>query len=335
MAEVDEYDDDGERGVDCVQISGLVALKIIKHCKENVPDCVTGQLLGLDNGSTLEVTNCFPFPSRTEGADDTDNAADSGAEYQIEMMRYLRDVNVDSNTVGWYQSTYLGSFANVSTVESQFQYQTNIKKCVIVVYDPVKTVQGSLSLQAFRLTEQFMKLFQDHEFSHEALTAAGMNYSEIFEEIPIKIHNSSLINALMYELEARDVIPKPEHSRLEMSSGQILEKNLEFLIDESEELITEQHKLQFHYRAVQRQQQQQAKWIQQRKQENLARKRKNEEELPETGDENDPVWKPIPPPSQLDSLLITNQIRLYCDQTNQLTGASLDKLMLFNGLYKK
>lgn len=42
----------------CVQ----VALKIIKHCKECMPALVTGQLLGLDIGSILEVTNCFPFP---------------------------------------------------------------------------------------------------------------------------------------------------------------------------------------------------------------------------------------------------------------------------------
>lgn len=39
-----------------------VALKIIKHCKECMPALVTGQLLGLDIGSILEVTNCFPFP---------------------------------------------------------------------------------------------------------------------------------------------------------------------------------------------------------------------------------------------------------------------------------
>lgn len=37
-------------------------LKIIKHCKEFMPALVTGQLLGLDVGSVLEVTNCFPFP---------------------------------------------------------------------------------------------------------------------------------------------------------------------------------------------------------------------------------------------------------------------------------
>jgi translation initiation factor 3 subunit H len=38
-------------------------LKIIKHCRESYPNDVTGQLLGLDDQGTLEVTNCFPFPS--------------------------------------------------------------------------------------------------------------------------------------------------------------------------------------------------------------------------------------------------------------------------------
>ncbi|RWW23328.1 hypothetical protein BHE74_00057067 [Ensete ventricosum] len=52
-----------------VQMEGLVnleslyaVLKIIKHCNEFSPALVTGQLLGLDVGSVLEVTNCFPFP---------------------------------------------------------------------------------------------------------------------------------------------------------------------------------------------------------------------------------------------------------------------------------
>ena len=51
-----------------VQIDGLAVLKIVKHCTECQPSLVTGQLLGLDIGATLEVTNCFPFPVRRRGA---------------------------------------------------------------------------------------------------------------------------------------------------------------------------------------------------------------------------------------------------------------------------
>ena len=38
--------------IDTVQLDGLVLLKIINHCKESMPDVVSGQLLGLDTGST-------------------------------------------------------------------------------------------------------------------------------------------------------------------------------------------------------------------------------------------------------------------------------------------
>ncbi len=45
-----------------VQLEGHVILKIVKHCQECAPNLVTGQLLGLDVGQTLEVTDSFPFP---------------------------------------------------------------------------------------------------------------------------------------------------------------------------------------------------------------------------------------------------------------------------------
>lgn len=46
-----------------VSIDAMVLLKMMNHCTEKVPIQVAGQLLGLDNGGVLEVTNCFPFPS--------------------------------------------------------------------------------------------------------------------------------------------------------------------------------------------------------------------------------------------------------------------------------
>jgi hypothetical protein len=57
-----------------VQIEGHVLLKILKHCAECAPSLVTGQLLGLDVGTTLEVTEAFPFPVRD--GDDSDGPWD-------------------------------------------------------------------------------------------------------------------------------------------------------------------------------------------------------------------------------------------------------------------
>jgi C-terminal region of eIF3h len=55
------------------------------------------------------------------------------------------------------------------------------------------------------------------------------------------------------------------------------------------------------------------------RQENMARKAAGEEPLPEE-DLANPIFKPIPEPSRLDSYLITNQISNYC---NQINGYSL------------
>jgi translation initiation factor 3 subunit H len=149
-------------------------LKIIKHCKENYPEVVTGQLLGLDLASTLEITNCFAFPSKLG---DDEEADTEGQEYQIDMMRcltylyyfylfysyfmfvfilyfilisilFLREVNVDNNTVGWYTSLEMGSLVKEkilmeSTVETQFNYQDRIgEKSIVLFYDPVKSFQS-------------------------------------------------------------------------------------------------------------------------------------------------------------------------------------------------
>ena len=157
--------DEATPSVDVVELDGLVVLKIIKHCHEALPGFVTGQLLGLDIGRTLEVTNCFAFPTKDDdagggGKGDGDDDED-GAEYQIEMMRSLREVNVDNNTVGWYQSTYFSSFIDDSCIETQFNYQENIKNCVVLIYDPSRTRAAGLALRAFRLTDSFMSLYKE------------------------------------------------------------------------------------------------------------------------------------------------------------------------------
>ena len=109
-----------------------MVLKIIKHCQEALPSFVTGQLLGLDIGRTLEVTNCFPFPNKNDDAAAPAGGAEEdgdedGAEYQMHMMQCLREVNVDNNTVGWYQSTYFSSFIDDSCIDTQFNYQVSVR----------------------------------------------------------------------------------------------------------------------------------------------------------------------------------------------------------------
>lgn len=310
-----------EGKIECVQLDALVVLKIIQHCQ----NLVTGQLLGLAVGNVLEVTNCFPFPNRIED----ENEAEEGAEYQIEMMRCLREVNVDNNTVGWYSSSFLGSIPNESAVETQFNYQEKIQNSVMIVYDHTKISYGNLSFKAFRLTSSFMKLYQSQKFTRENLKKENLDHKKIFEEIPVKIHNSLLVTALLLQLQESEIIDS-DLTQLSISSNAYLEKNLEFLIEKLDELSNEQNKLQYYQRNVQKQQIQQAAWLQKRKAENAVRKENNQELLPE----EDPNFKPIPEHSRLESLLITNQMDNYCKSINNFTGNNISKLFLYSTSWK-
>lgn len=63
--------------------------------------------------------------------------------------------------------------------------------------------------------------------------------------------------------------------------------------------------------------------------ENMTRKAAGEEPLPEE-DPSNPIFKPLPEPSRLDSFLITNQIGNYCNQINgYVTTAGKFALIFF------
>ena len=156
-----------------IELDGLVLLKIVKHCTEALPKIVYGSILGLEVEDKLEVTNCYPVP------------ADAGEQYQIDMMHKYREVNVDNNCVGWYQSMYLGTMFTSEMVDFQFKYQNTediSDNSVVIMYDHSASQQGNLVLKAFRLTEAFVQQKKDkkNKFTKP---------SDILEEIPVKIKN--------------------------------------------------------------------------------------------------------------------------------------------------
>lgn len=314
-----------------VQTEGLVLLKIIKHCKDLSPSLVTGQLLGLDIGTVLEVTNCFPFPNHQQENDINQETDDIGANYQLDMMRCLRDSNADSNVVGWYQSTPPGGcFQSVEFIETFMNYKENIGKCVCIIYDPSRSnIQGGLAgLKALKLSDTFLELYRNGNFSGESLRDKNISWADVFEEITIRVSNSALVSAFMSTLEPDRVTDQSDHDRLQISSKPLLESNVEFLIRCMDDLSTEQKKLKFYFKDVTRQQ----AWVQERRDENEARKAAGEDPLPE-GDSSNPFFKPIPEPSRLESLLITNRIADYCNQIHRVAGHSFSRLSLIKALH--
>nr|CAX75000.1 eukaryotic translation initiation factor 3, subunit 3 gamma [Schistosoma japonicum] len=93
-----DYQSKISKPIDTVQVEGKVFLKMIKHYEEesvSSQNFVNGVLLGLAQGSRLEITNCFPLP-KTQ--DDDPNANDALITYEANMIRNLRQVSRDNLT---------------------------------------------------------------------------------------------------------------------------------------------------------------------------------------------------------------------------------------------
>ncbi|KAI5621495.1 eukaryotic translation initiation factor 3 subunit H-B [Silurus asotus] len=303
-----------------------VVLKIIKHYQEEGQgsEVVQGVLLGLVVDDRLEITNCFPFPQHTEDDADFDEV-----QYQMEMMRSLRHVNIDHLHVGWYQSTFFGSFMSRALLDSQFSYQHAIEESVVLIYDPIKTAQGSLSLKAYRLTPKLMEICKEKDFSAECLKKASVGYDNMFEEVPIVIKNSHLINVLLWELENKSTAVE-KHELLSLSSSSHLEKSLQMLMDRVDEMCQDINKYNNYSRSLSKQQQQKHQYVQRRQQENTQRQSRGEPPLPE--EDLTKLFKPPQPPPRMDSLLISGQINTYCQTVKEFTSQNLGKLFMAEAL---
>eukprot|EP00954_Amorphochlora_amoebiformis_P000552 43828-Amorphochlora_amoeboformis.AAC.1 len=138
--------------------SGNFRAYIPSHCNENKGESVSGQLLGLNVEGKLEVTNSFPgLPA--EEKTDPDAFLDA-------MMKLLKQVNVDNNSVGWYQSAYGGEWIENDIIRTQYNFQSSIPESVVLVYDPYTTTKGNLAVKTYRLNPDFMKFYKTKDFSH-------------------------------------------------------------------------------------------------------------------------------------------------------------------------
>jgi len=307
-------------------------LKIIKHCQEeggaSVADTgaelVQGVLLGLVDGNRLEVTNCFPFPRHNDD-DDFDEVA-----YHLEMMKNLRHVNIDHLHVGWYQSSFCGSYINKALLDSQFNYQHSIDESIVLIYDPQRTARGQLSLKALRLTPKMMALYREGEFTPDTIKHAGLSFETMFEEVPVMVKNSHLVNSLLCEIDELSQSADNRYNFLDMSISSYLEKNVRLLMDCVDEFSQDTSKFFNYQRQAAKQQLARQQFAQKRAQENKQRAERGEPPLPD--EDVSRLFKvPVMPP-RLDPLLLAGQIGAYATQINDFSKQSFGKLLLVDSL---
>ncbi|DAA75730.1 TPA_exp: Eukaryotic translation initiation factor 3 subunit H [Trichophyton benhamiae CBS 112371] len=346
-----------------VQVDALVVMKIIKHCTQTFPTTATGSLVGMDVKGTLEITNCFPFPvvdlppdshldiSPSSGAASAPRAK-SNVAYQAEMIRMLREVNIDANNVGYYTSANMGNFLNLNVIENQYFYQKDMNEtAVTLVHDVSRSSQGPLSLRAFRLSPQFMTAFKENKFTAEHLQKSNLRHSDIFVELPVTIHNSHLLTTYLHQIpttapkEELDLPPSlaallasplsnppmntPNFDNLSLNIDPFLEKNCDLLLESIETHHTENNNFQYYQRALAREQTKIAAWQAKRKAENVSRAQLKQPLLAE--DEWQRLFKLPQEPSRLESMLNTCQAEQYSRQIDGFVAATTGKMFGIKG----
>ncbi len=240
-------------------------------------------------------------------------------EYQCVMMRHLRNVNVDHLHVGWYQSNPFGSqISKLETIDSQYMYQSAIEESVVLLYDPIRTARGFLSLKSYRLTNVAMKLCKEGEFTTETLRSNHMSFDKFFEEIPLVIKNSHLINALLCELEEEMPVDCGKQL-LDMGGFSVMEKSMQSHMKCVEDVSKHANYL----RQQTIKQQHVAK-------ENMNRIARNEPPLSE--EEANKILKPLAPLQRLESLLNYCQTLNYCQQSASYSTQNIGKLFMAKAL---
>mmetsp|Transcript_56769 Transcript_56769/g.127608 ORF Transcript_56769/g.127608 Transcript_56769/m.127608 type:complete len:305 (+) Transcript_56769:76-990(+) len=283
-----------------VEVDTLVILQIMKHCRQHAPQTVAGLLLGLDVQSILQVTHCFGYMQK--GGEDYDSSADDGQQYQLEMLKKLREVNVDSNTVGWYQTTQLGQLYSEKVIETQYQYQVMIPRSVLLVYDPLQSSIGKCAFKAIQLSPQFMRKYEAQEANRSVLN--DFTSGEMFVEIPIVLTSPLISDAFLIDWALADpVATTSQIDVLDVENQALSEKNAQLLVNSLQELADEQRKIQDYERQTMR---------------------------GEKGEKGKGKGRYVQQPRHLDTMILSKQIHNYCKQINNVAADTFGKTYLLS-----
>ena len=310
-----------------LQLESHVLLKIAKHARDNasVHPVVTGSLLGLDVGDTLEITECFAIPSdASQYANE-----DSEESYELEMLRCLREINADNNMVGWYQSSVSGSYQVLEIIDQFINSLESLERCVCLIYDVTSSMTGTLGVKAIRLSDSFVEAYKEGVLTIERIKSKGITWQDVFVEIPVRIHNSALAVAMAHEIMGGSdctFMNQLDVDRLNVDAAPLLHDSMTSLNECIDDMNAEQHKLTQYHMDLRKLHQKVMQWRLARRQENQQRRINGEEPLPEDPPENE--FRPVQEPSQLDSLLLMNQLEAFSKQMSAVGAYNLEKLTL-------
>lgn len=294
---------------------------------------ISGQLLGLDVKDTLSISHAFPFPASANDNEGSGIRSKSVQKYQHDVIDLLKDLNTEVNTVGYFISTSLGKIFNNSTIDNMLYYQAANPNAVLIVNDVSQTLSSGLSLHAYRLSESFIACKKEGSFTTKTLTKNNLSYQNIFEKLPVQVHNSHLVTLFLQSLETRNL---EEHGvdssfennfdNLDLSIDSYLEKNIESIFDSIDQFHADQGSYNYYQRQLARETQKIQQWRTKRNSENVHLAASGKPAL--SLDEWKNIFKLPVEPSRLENLLVSGQLDQYCSQIEEHGSTVSTKLFV-------
>lgn len=134
---------------ECITISSLALLKMLKHGRAGVPLEVMGLMLGeFVDDYTVKVVDVFAMPQSGTGV--SVEAIDY--VFQTKMLDMLKQTGRPEMVVGWYHShPGFGCWLSGVDINTQQNFEQLNPRAVAVVIDPIQSVKGKVVIDAFRL----------------------------------------------------------------------------------------------------------------------------------------------------------------------------------------
>lgn len=134
---------------ECITISSLALLKMLKHGRAGVPLEVMGLMLGeFVDDYTVKVVDVFAMPQSGTGV--SVEAIDY--VFQTKMLDMLKTTSRPEMVVGWYHShPGFGCWLSGVDINTQQNFEQLNPRAVSIVIDPIQSVKGKVVIDAFRL----------------------------------------------------------------------------------------------------------------------------------------------------------------------------------------
>lgn len=187
---------------------------MVKHCRgSGIKTSTRGQLMGvlkdsISQGQQLLITQTMP------------ELVGSKLQMQelTEAIENEQQKLIDSAKVGFYLSVNMGLTFNLETLTQLYKYYKEFKNSVFIVYDVSKSDFGLNPLHCFRLSEKAIEAFDFNaslapgqnpatagaytdklSLIQERIRSKNLTISELFEEIPIRVYRSHLVQAYLFD----------------------------------------------------------------------------------------------------------------------------------------